>query len=281
MTSTRLKIALCLTACVAIFEFAGGWIAHSLALISDSAHVAMDVVALVIALAATIQATRPANVRQTYGFARMEVLAALANGALLFGITLVIAFEAIRRLVHPEPSQGALMAVVAAIGLAVNVSVGVMLARASHSDLNLRAALLHVAGDALGAVAVVAGGIVILLLHVEWIDPVLSLFVGAIIVVGVWRIVHDAANVLLESAPANAAVPLVRERIRSLRGVVDVHDLHVWSIGTGTHVLSAHVLVTDKSISEASAIRHGSVRMRVLRSGRADRLHAGRGSLAR
>ncbi|HXP92754.1 MAG TPA: cation diffusion facilitator family transporter [Candidatus Binatia bacterium] len=253
-STLRLKIALALTAAVAIFEFAGGWIAHSLALISDSVHVVTDVVALAIALAATIQATRPANARQTYGFARMEILAALANGTLLFGITLLIGFEAIRRLMQPEPTEGGLMAVVAAIGFVVNVSVGVMLARGSHDNLNLRAALLHVAGDALGAIAVAIGGIVILATGLPWIDPALSLFVGLIIVLGVWRVVREASDVLLESAPSHATVPLVRDRIRSLDGVVDVHDLHVWSIGSGRHVLSAHVLLTDKRISEASAI---------------------------
>ncbi len=253
-STLRLKIALALTAAVAIFEFAGGWVAHSLALMSDSVHVGTDVVALAITLAATIQATRPANARQTYGFARTEILAALANGTLLFGITLLIGFEAIRRLMHPQPTEGGLMAVVAAIGFVVNVSVGLMLARGSHDNLNLRAALLHVAGDALGAIAVAIGGVVILATGLQWIDPALSLFVGLIIVLGVWGVVREAADVLLESAPAHAAVPLVRDRIRSLDGVVDVHDLHVWSIGSGRHVLSAHVLLTDKRISEASAI---------------------------
>lgn len=253
-STLRVKIALALTGAIALFEFAGGWIAHSLALLSDSVHVATDVVALAISLAAIIQATRPANARQTYGFARMEILAALANGALLFGITLLIAFEAVRRLMQPEPTEGGLMAAVATAGFIVNVAVGVMLARGSRNNLNLRAAFLHVGGDALGAVAVAAGGIVILATGVQWIDPALSLFVGLIIVVGVWGVVREAANVLLESAPEHATVPLVRDRIRALDGVVDVHDLHVWSIGSGRHVLSTHVLLTDKRISEASSI---------------------------
>lgn len=253
-SATRLKVALGLTAAVAILEFAGGWLAHSLALLSDSVHVATDVVALAIALVATVQATRPANVRQTYGFARMEILAALANGTLLFGITVLIAFEAVRRLMHPAPTEGALMAEIAAAGFVVNVGVGLMLASGSRTSLNLRAALLHVGGDALGAIAVVIGGVVILGTGAEWIDPALSLVVALIIVAGVWGVVREAADVLLESAPSHATVPLVRERLRALAGVVDVHDLHVWSIGSGRHVLSAHVLLTDKRISEASAI---------------------------
>lgn len=253
-STQRLKVALALTAAIALFEFAGGWIAHSLALLSDSVHVATDVVALAISLAAIIHATRPANARQTYGFARMEILAALANGTLLFGITLLIGYEAIRRLMEPEVTEGGLMAAVAAVGFVVNLAVGIMLASGSRDNLNLRAALLHVGGDALGAIAVAAGGIVILATGAQWIDPVLSLLVAVIIVVGVWRVVREAADVLLESAPAHATVPLVRDRIRALDGVVDVHDLHVWSIGSGKHVLSTHVLLTDKRISEASAI---------------------------
>jgi cobalt-zinc-cadmium efflux system protein len=253
-STLRLKLALGLTALVALFEFAGGWIAHSLALLSDSVHVATDVVALAIALAATIQAARPANTRQTYGFARMEILAALANGTLLFGITVLIAFEAVRRFVHPEPSQGGLMATIAAAGFLVNVAVGLMLLRNGHDNLNTRAALLHVGGDALGAIAVAVGGLVILATGAQWIDPSLSLVVAAIIVAGVWGVVREAADVLLESAPSHATIPLVRRRICELDGVVGVHDLHVWSIGSGRHVLSAHVLLTDKRISEASAI---------------------------
>lgn len=252
--TARLKFALGMTAGVAIFEVVGGVYAHSLALISDSAHVAMDVVALAIALAAQIQALRPANARQTYGFARLEILAGLGNGALLFAVTAVIAFEAVRRLMHPEPSEGALMIAVATAGLIVNGLVGLVLVRGGERDLNVRAALLHVAGDALGAVAVAIGGVTILFFGWEWIDPALSLLVAAIIVAGVVRIVREAANVLLESAPAHLALPLVRDRIRALDGVVDVHDLHVWSIGSGSHVLSAHVLLPDKQISEASAI---------------------------
>lgn len=251
-----LKLAVALTACVALFELAGGIAAHSLALVSDAAHVFMDVVALGIALAAQLQVARPANARQTYGFARLEILAAAANAILLLAVTVLIVAESIVRLIAPQPSSGVLMAAVAAAGLVVNVCVGVLLAGGREKNLNLRAAVLHVAGDALGSLAVVLGGVAIALFGIERLDPALSLVVSAIILGGVWRVLRDAANVLLESAPAHAAVPLVRARIRRLDGVVDVHDLHVWSIGSGSHVLSAHVLLPDKQISEASAILH-------------------------
>ena len=250
----RLKVALAATAGVAVLELAGGVRAGSLALMSDAAHVTMDVVALAIALAAAVQAKRPATHRQTYGFARYEILAALANGGLLTAVTLLIAVEAVRRLMHPELPAGGLMAGIAAIGLVVNVAVGIGLARDHHRDLNVRAAVLHVAGDALAAVAVIAGGGLILLTGAAWIDPALSLLVCAIIVVGVVGIVREATGVLLESAPGHAAVPAVRDRIGAVAGVVGVHDLHVWTIGSGSHALSAHVVLDDRKLSEASAI---------------------------
>jgi cobalt-zinc-cadmium efflux system protein len=250
----RLKLALVATLGVAALELAGGLRSGSLALLSDAAHVAMDVVALAIALAAAVGAKRPATQRRTYGFARYEILAALANGALLTALTILIAIEAVRRLLHPELPSGSLMAIVAAIGVAVNVAVGVMLVRGEHRNLNVRAALLHVGGDVLGGFAVLIGGAAIVLTHAAWIDPFLSLLVSAIIVAGVVNIVRRAADVLLESAPDHAEVPAVRDRIGQVTGVVGVHDLHVWTIGSGSHALSAHVVLDDRMLSEASAI---------------------------
>jgi cobalt-zinc-cadmium efflux system protein len=250
----KLKIALAGTAIVALVELVGGLRAGSLALLSDAAHVTMDVVALAIALGASLQASRPANVRQTFGFARLEILAALANGGLLFGVTIAIVIEAIRRFTAPVEPQGGLMLAVASIGLAANLAIGAMLVRGMHGNLNVRAAVLHVAGDALGAIAVIVGGILILTTHAAWIDPALSLLVAAIIIAGVVGIVRQASHVLLESAPDHAKIPIVRERIRGFAGVVDVHDLHVWTIGSGSHALAAHVVLHDRRISEATAI---------------------------
>jgi cobalt-zinc-cadmium efflux system protein len=203
--------------------------------------------------------------RQTYGFARYEILAALANGALLTAVTILVVIEAIRRFAHPELPAGALMAGVAAIGLVVNVVVGTVLLGGGgaldakhhhHHDLNLRAALLHVAGDALGALGVIVGGVAIALTGAAWIDPLLSLLVCAIIVAGVVRIVREATDVLLESAPVHAEVPDVIARMRTVDGVVDVHHVHVWTLGSGSYALSAHVVLDDRRLSEASAILH-------------------------
>jgi cobalt-zinc-cadmium efflux system protein len=259
-----LGTALVLTIAVAVAELAGGILSGSLALLSDSAHVFMDAVALGIAVAAAVQARRPPSDRRSYGFARFEILAALGNGGLLFGVTLLIAVEALRRFVAPpELPSGTLMAAFGGVGLAVNLGIGLSLFRNAREDLNVKAALFHVASDAVGALAVVLGGALVLATRATWIDPALSLFVSAIIIVGVVRVVKESADVLLESAPAHATLPAVREKIRALTGVVDVHDLHVWTIGSGSHVLSAHVLLPDARISEASEILRGiETRMR-------------------
>ena len=252
--SGQLKIALVATTAIALLELAGGFAAHSLALLSDAAHVTMDVVALGIALAASIQSVRPANERHTFGFARLEILAGLGNSALLLSVTVLIVVAAVKRFMHPELPAGSLMVVIAAIGLAVNVGIGIMLVRAQHDSLNLRAALLHIGGDALGALAVVAGGFVILATGASWIDPALSLFVSAIILAGIVNVSRAALHVLLESVPGHAQLPLVRESIRRCDGVVAVHDLHVWTIGSGSHALSAHVVLDDRRLSEATAL---------------------------
>ena len=249
-----MRFALALTVGVALVELAGGFVSGSLALLSDAAHVFMDAFALGIALAASIQATKPATQRHTFGYARVEVLAALANGGLLFAVTALIVFEAVHRFATPELPQGGLMAAIAAVGLCANVAIGLMLMGGARDNINVKAALFHVGSDAIGAAAVVIGGLVVLATRAAWIDPALSLLVSAIIVVGVVRIVREACDVLLESAPDHAQVPLVRRSIRALPAVVDVHDLHVWTIGPGSHALSAHVLLQDARISEASAV---------------------------
>ena len=252
--SGKLKIALVVTAAIAALELGGGIAAHSLALLADAAHVAMDVVALAIALAASIQSMRPANERQTFGFARLEILAGLGNSALLLAVTVLIVVEAIKRFMQPQLPEGSLMIVIAAIGLVLNVGIGIMLLRSNRASLNMRAALLHVGGDALGAIAVIAGGFVIVATGALWIDPALSLFVAVVILAGIVNVAREAMHVLLESVPDHARLPLVRESILKSDGVTAVHDLHVWTIGTGSHALSAHVVLDDRRLSEATAV---------------------------
>jgi cobalt-zinc-cadmium efflux system protein len=169
-------------------------------------------------------------------------------------VTIAIVIEAIRRFAAPSEPEGQLMLIVASLGFIINVGIGTMLVRGMHANLNVRAAVVHVAGDALGGLAVIIGSALILKTHAAWIDPALSLLVSAIIIAGVFGIMRQAGHVLLESVPDHLKIPIVRDRIRSFDGVVDVHDLHVWTIGSGSHALAAHVVLNDRRISEATLV---------------------------
>lgn len=250
----RLGIALFATALVAALEFWGGFRSRSLALTGDAVHVCMDVVALALALLAVAGAARPADPRRTFGYGRIEVLAALVNGTILMLATIAIVYEAVRRLGAPVQPDAPLMTGVAAVGLAINAAIGLSLRGHGKRDLNVRAALFHIAGDALGGVAVIAGGIAIALTHVAGIDAVLSLLVAAIIVTGVVRLMRDATDVLLESVPESVNVDSLIRELHAIPAITGVHDLHVWSIASGSHALSAHVLLDDRRISEAAEV---------------------------
>lgn len=252
--TARLTVALIATALVALLEFWGGTVSRSLALTGDAVHVCTDVAALGLALIAAIGAARPADTRRTFGYGRIEVLAALVNGTLLLAATTAIVYFAARRFAAPVEPHAGLMTIVAAVGLAVNASVGLSLRTQGKTDLNVRAALFHIIGDALGAVAVIFGGIAIALTGLAWIDPLLSLFVAAIIVVGVARLLRDATNVLLESVPGDVDSADLVQHLKKIAGITDVHDLHVWSIGSGSHALSAHVSLDDRRLSEATDV---------------------------
>ena len=250
----RLVVSLLLVACVAGVEFWGGVRAHSLALLTDGVHVCMDVFALAIALFALLGAQRPATPRKTFGYGRLEILGAMINGSVLLAATAFIAYEAVHRFFVPHHPEGVLMVIIAAIGLAVNGSVGLLLMGHGKDNLNMQAALFHVMGDALGALGVIVGGAAIAYTGAAWIDPLLSLFVCAIIVVGVVRVLRDAADVLLEGVPRGLHVSQVRGAMTAVEGIQAIHDLHVWAIGSGALALSAHVLVQDRRVSEASVI---------------------------
>lgn len=250
----RLTIALLLIACVAGVEFWGGLRAGSLALLTDAVHVCMDVFALAVALFALLGAQKPATPRKTFGYGRLEILGALLNGSVLLAATAFIVYEAVQRFFIPHHPIGALMSGIAGIGLVVNGGVGFLLMHGRKNNLNIQAALFHVAGDALGALAVIVGGALIAVTNAVWIDPALSLFVAAIIIVGVFRVVRDAADVLLEGVPRHLDVDDVRDAMSDVEGIAAVHDLHVWTIGSGTPALSAHVLMDDRRVSEATAV---------------------------
>jgi cobalt-zinc-cadmium efflux system protein len=250
----RLITALAIVALVAALEFWGGLRANSLALLTDAVHVCMDVFALGVALFALIGAQRPATLRKTFGYGRLEILGAMLNGSVLLAATAFIAYEAVHRFFVPHRPEGAIMSIVAGVGLVANATVGLMLTGHAKENLNMQAALFHVAGDALGALAVIVGGAIIAFTGAAWIDPALSLFVAGIIVVGVGRVLRDATEVLLEGVPRGLHVSDVHDAMARIGGIQAIHDLHVWTIGTGAFALSAHVLVDDRQVSEASVI---------------------------
>jgi cobalt-zinc-cadmium efflux system protein len=250
LTGDRLRTAFLLTALILVVEVVGGLLSHSLALLSDAGHVLTDVVALGLAWFATAQATRPADARRTYGYHRIGILTALANAFTLLLIVLVIAFEAVRRLAHPAPVTPALMLASAAVGIAINLVIGLGLRREGGHNLNLRAATLHVFGDVAASAGVILGAIIILLTRWYPADPLISLFIALLIAKGAWDILRETVDILMEATPKQLNVAqLVRDVVR-VPDVLDMHDLHIWSIAGGMTALSAHVRVADRPLSD-------------------------------
>ena len=249
----RLRLALGLTVGVLVVELAGGLLSHSLALLSDAGHVLTDVFALGLAWFALGQSKRPADGRRSYGYQRIGILAALLNAVTLIVIVLAIGFEAVHRLLAPEPVQGGVVIVTALVGVALNTFVILNLRGGGH-NLNIRAALLHVTGDVGASVGVVASGLVILLTGWLYIDPILSLGIGALIAFGAWGIVRETVNLLMEGTPAEIDLAAVTKLIAKTPHVSGVHDLHVWALSSEQLALSTHVVVDDISLGDAEHV---------------------------
>jgi cobalt-zinc-cadmium efflux system protein len=240
-----LLIVLSLTFGYMLAEAIGGYLANSLALLSDAGHMLTDVAALALALFAIRFASRPATPRKTYGFYRLEILAALVNGVTLIVLSLLICVEAYHRLRAPEQAQGWTMIWISAGGLAVNLVSAWLLSRSHHESLNVRGAFLHVLGDLLGSVAAIAAGVMIIWRGWAWADPVFSVVISLLIIYSSWRLVADAVNVLLEGTPSHINAAAVEEAVRTVSGVRAVHDLHIWTITSGRHAVTAHVVIND------------------------------------
>lgn len=242
-SARRLALSLAFTAAVMVAEAVGGWLSGSLALVSDAGHMLTDTASLALALVAAWLAGRPADDKRTYGYRRAEVLAAQLNVGALFVLAGWIAWEAVDRLRHPGPDLSlGLMASVAAVGLVANL---VILAVLKHDrTLNARSAFLHVLSDTVSSVAILCGAAA-MALHpgARWIDPVLSLAIAGLILVGAVRLVLEITEILMESVPRHIDVAAVARRIGGCEGVLAVHDLHVWTISSGLHALSAHLVV--------------------------------------
>ncbi|MFJ1559336.1 cation diffusion facilitator family transporter [Streptomyces mirabilis] len=241
----RLRVALSITLTVMVVEFVGGLTADSLALVADAAHMATDAVGLGMALLAIHFANRPPSGNRTFGYARAEILAALANCLLLLGVGGYVLYEAIHRFVTPADTEGGLTIVFGLIGLVANTISLTLLMRGQKDSLNVRGAFLEVVADALGSVAVIISAVVIMSTGWQAADPIASILISIMIVPRTWKLLHETLDVLLEAAPKNVDMAEVRAHILALPGVEDVHDLHAWTITSGMPVLSAHVVVSS------------------------------------
>lgn len=240
-----LMIAFTLTAGYMLVELVAGLAFNSLALLSDAAHMGTDVLGLGMALAAITLAARPTTSQRTYGAYRLEVLAALANGLLLFGVAGYVLYEAYRRLSEPPAVPGLPLLAVAAVGLVVNLISFWLLTAGSKESLNVRGAYLEVLGDLLGSVGVIVAGVIILTTGWRYADPLIGAGIGLFILPRTWQLTSQALRILMEVAPPGVDVDQVRERILALPGVDDVHDLHIWTVTSGLESATGHVVVSD------------------------------------
>ena len=247
------RFSLAATLAYVVVTFVAGLRAHSLALLSEAGHNVSDFLALLLSFAAVYFQTRPADHARTFGYQRAGVLAAFINAATLIAISLGIAVEAVHRLSAPVAVQPRLMMIVAAAGVIMNGVIAALLWGVAR-DVNLRSAFLHMAGDTLSTAAVIGGGLGILLTGQNWIDPVLSLFIAALIFWSSIGIVRETLNILLEGAPRGCSLPEIRSGMEAVDGVLNVHDLHIWSLGSQSRALACHVTIDDIPPSASACI---------------------------
>ncbi|MGH3363851.1 MAG: cation diffusion facilitator family transporter [Nocardioidaceae bacterium] len=247
---SRLKLVLVVTVSVIVLELVGALLSGSLALLADAGHMVTDAAAVALALSASYMATLPATSKRTFGFHRAEILAALVNAVVLLVVCTYLVWSGIHRLLDPVPIEGDLMVAFGAVGLAANtVSLGV-LSRRKDSSLNMRGAYLEVLSDLLGSVAVVIAAVVVLVTGYLRADAIASLLIAAMILPRSFTLLREALDVLLEASPRHVDLDEVRSHLTAVPGVVDVHDLHAWTITSGMPVLSVHVTVSDACLEE-------------------------------
>ncbi len=253
-TGWVLRVSLVATLAFTAFEVFAGFRSHSLALLSDAGHNFTDALALLLAAVGLYLQGKPADQFKTYGYQRAGVITAFLNAATLIVISLVIFWEAITRFIKPEPVNDRVMLWVAALALILNGAIMLGLNNGKKGDINIRAAFVHMLGDALGAFAIILGAIAIHYTGWTYIDPALSIALGILIIYTAWDIIQESANILLEGLPRGLELNQVTKGMRDVEGVLDVHDLHIWSVGANTHALSCHILIDDMPPSESQGI---------------------------
>jgi cobalt-zinc-cadmium efflux system protein len=250
----KLFIALLITAIVMIAEIIGGLLANSLALLSDAGHMLTDILSLGLSLAAMKLAQKPPTPSKTFGFYRLEILAAFFNGILLFFMSFYIFNEAYHRLVQPEEIKGLFMLVVAFIGLLANGAGILLLRKSAHTSLNVKSAFFHIVGDTISSGGVILGGMIILYTGWYLVDPLLSIFIGLLILRGAYALIVESIDIFLEATPKDINMEELLDELRKIQGVKEVHHIHLWTITSGINAMSAHVLIDDRLISSSAHI---------------------------
>lgn len=242
-----LKLVLIITALFMIVEAVGGIFTNSLALLGDSVHMLTDIAALGLSLVAFMVSSRPATLKKTFGFYRFEILAAFVNGIFLVVLSLVIIWQAYGRFWSPEPIKAPEMIGIASLGLIVNLVGAWVLTRGGdgHNHLNMQGALFHVIGDALGSVGAIVAGLLVYYYEVNRADPIVSVIVALIIIVSAFKLISDTTHVILEGVPHHLDIDEIQETLRKVQDVLEVHDLHVWSITSGMVSLSVHIVAKE------------------------------------
>ncbi|HEX2992022.1 MAG TPA: cation diffusion facilitator family transporter [Anaerolineales bacterium] len=254
-TTTRLSWSLFLTLAFVVVEAAAGYFSNSLALLTDAAHNLTDVIALGLSWFAIRITAQPANARKTYGYHRAGILVALINSTTLVLISLGIFYEAYRRFLSPPDVQSGILIGVGLIAVVVNLVTAMLVHRGSESDLNLRSAFVHLMGDVISTVGAVIAGILIFFTGANWLDPLVSVLIGFLILYNAWGILQETVEILLESTPRDVDMKKMVSDITEVDGVLGVHDLHVWSLTRNLRTMSAHILTEDISISAGTRIQ--------------------------
>jgi len=252
--------AVTLTVAFVVGEAISGWLGGSLALLSDAGHNLADAAALGFSWYALWIADKPSHHGMTYGYHRVGILAALTNGLSLVAIAGLIVWEAVGRIRHPEPANGVVMIAVALAAIVINLVISAWLHGKATDDVNVRSAYLHMVGDAISALGVVVAGAVVVMTGATMADPIVSLMIAGLILWTSWGVLRECATVLLEGTPLGTDMPAVIEAIRSVTGVLDVHDLHVWTVGPGVVACSCHIVVAEQSVREGQQVLRAVVR---------------------
>ena len=254
-TLSRLALSLGLTLAFVVFEAVAGVLSNSLALLTDAAHNVTDVIALGLSWYAVRLATRPSNARKTYGYHRAGILAALINATTLVVIALVIFYEGWQRLLAPPEVQSGSLIGVGLVAFFINLGTALLVKKGSEHDLNMRAAFIHLMGDVLSTVGAVIAGVIIYFTGANWLDALVSMLIGGLILWNAWGILRETVDILLEATPRDVDMAAMIADLTKISGVLGVHDLHVWSISSNLRTMSAHILTDDISISSGAMIQ--------------------------